>query len=159
MSSYLFFPMSPEPTSVSSWSTETRPTWLQESQTQDSFLGMYGADGGNGGSLQGTVAVGGGALLELVYEVLTEGDVNSLYQFWQATIVREQQRDRSAFRIYPTHCLWKLSGCPRTYQIVNALWAFNDKNLRFEHQGQGECGPLYKCALSLISVPEVVSYQ
>ena len=154
--------MTPVPTSVPKWSTETRPTWLSSATPtagQDSYLGLYGSDGGNVSGLQGTVAIGGGAVLDLVYELLSESDVNALYEFWQKMIIKEQQRDRSAFRISPVHCLWTLAGCPRTYNLVNALWAFSDKALSFEYQGQGECGRLYKAQVALVSVPEVVSYE
>ncbi len=162
MTAYLFYPMAPSPTNVPKWTSETRPTWLSSATgtaSQDSYLGVYGSDGGNNAGLQGTVAVGGGATLDLIYELLTESEVDILYRFWGAMIVREQQRDRSAFRISPVHCLWKLAGCPRTYNLINALWAFSDKALTFEYQGVGDCGKLYKSTISLVSVPEVVTYQ
>ena len=161
MVAYLFYPMTPSPTSVPRWGTEARPTWLSDATitaSQESYLGVYG-DGGNIAGLQGTVAIGGGATLDLIYELLTESEVDILYKFWAEMIVREQQRDRSAFRISPVHCIWKLAGCPRTYNLINALWAFNEKSLSFEYQGVGDCGSLYKTTIGLISVPEVVKYE
>ena len=164
MSEYLFYPMHPSPTSVPKWGTEARPLWLSgttQTSNRNSYLGAYASNGSGGDpmALQGTVAVGGGGTLELVYEMLGQSDVSKLYDFWGLTVLREQERERSAFRISPVHCLWTLAGCPRTFNLINNLWAFADKSLTFEYQGIGACGPLYKTQIGLVSVPEIVSYQ
>ena len=163
MSEYLFYPMKPEPTSAPKWGTEVRPTQqpgTNQTSDRNSYIGAYAANGnGEAVSLQGTVAIGGGGTLELIYEMLTQSDVSRLYEFWGLTVLREQEREQSAFRISPVHCLWTLAGCPRTFNLINNLWTFADKSLTFEYQGSGECGPLYKTQISLVSVPEIVSYQ
>lgn len=160
MSAVLLYPQSLKPTSISSWGTEQRPEWnLGTQATGDSYLGLYGQETGNLGALQGSIAVGGGATLELTYEMMSQSDVAKLYEFWQLVILREQQRDRSAFRISPVHCLWTMCYVPRTFPLINQLWAFGDKSLKFEYQGTGECGPGFKVNVSLVSIPEVVSYE
>ena len=159
---YLFLPQSPVPTAIKSWATEVSPQWENVTKrNQGAYQGLYQSSGGVGDSLSidNSVAIGGGATIDLIYDGLSESEVSALYSFWQQIIAREQTRDSSVFRISPTHCLWSLGCFPRTFQLVNELWAISNKSLEFQYQGVGECGCLQKTELQLISVPEVLSYE
>ncbi len=150
---YLLFPMQPSPTRVVQWGTESSPQWENLSKQEQ------GSTEGIEEELQRSVAIGGGATIELRYEGLDESEVASLYMFWQSIVAREQARETSVFRISPVHCLWALGHFPRTYQLVNNLWAISNKQLTFDYMGQGECGPLMRVDIQLVSVPEVLAYE
>jgi hypothetical protein len=158
--SALFFPFDPVPTRLAKWSTELRPEFDDSNAaTGNSYSGLYSTDQAIGTDFQGSIAIGGGAAIELEYEDLTCEGVNALYTFWQSLIVLEQARDQSAFRISPVHCLWGLGCFPRTFSLINQLWVIADKSLEFTQIGTGECGGLFKTSISLRSVPEILSYR
>jgi hypothetical protein len=165
----LWFPDKPKPTRVMDWSTEQRPEWSKNlGSTAGGGSGSYASlyaplstdgAGAGGGLLEGSIVIGGGAKIQLSYDQLTHEEVNLLYQFWQRIVIRESSRQVSAFRIRAFSCLWSLGDFPSDFKVVNQLWSVADRQILFTRQGYGECGPLQNCALTLISVPEVLQYQ
>ncbi len=158
----LWWPEKPLPRRISDWQTEERPTWTRSSGSNYAALYTPLAQGESNpdlAALQGSIVIGGGAKLQLEYELLTHSDVNLLYQAWQTIVVREQSRLPSAFRIREASCLWSLADLPNDFKLVNQLWAVADRQIQFTHQGFNECGKLQRCTINLISVPEVLSYS